>query len=47
MNRKLLEEMFNKYYPKCPLDNLTYNIEQFGLIEKTTIKFNESLACPI
>ena len=47
MNRVLLEEMFNKYYPKCPLDNLTYNIEQFGSIEKTTIKFNESLACPI
>lgn len=43
----MLEENFNKYYPKCPLDKLTYTIEKFGNIEKTTIKFNESLMCPI
>ena len=44
----ILEEMFNKYYPKCPLDKLTYKIERFGDLEKTTISFNnEQLMCPI
>ena len=43
----LLEEKFQKYYPKCPLDTIKYEIEKFGSIEKVTIKFGEQLMCPI
>lgn len=44
----LLEEKFNKYYPKCPLDKIKYSIEELGEnTEKITIIFSESLACPI
>lgn len=43
----LLEEKFQKYYPKCPLDTIKYEIEKFGAVEKVTIKFGEQLMCPI
>ena len=46
-NKILVEYKFNKYYPKGDLSNMSYTIENFGPIEKTTIKFNDSLACPI
>ena len=47
MNKAIIEENFYKYYPKADLSNLTYSIENFGPVEKTTIKFKEGLQCPI